>query len=133
MTENTKEPKTSPPARFLRLREVLERTGLSRSTIYVRLDQGRSPRPVPLGGPRGALGRGRGGRVDRRADRGEPDGGDRPGSMIRRASWRPGNGSSGAPKVREPAYTLGPRFACPLRRLAGGCAPSDPRNGNGAA
>ena len=35
---------------FLRLPEVLERTGLSRSTIYVRLDHGRFPRPVPLGG-----------------------------------------------------------------------------------
>ena len=35
--------------RFLRLPEVLARTGLSRSTIYVRLDQGRFPRPVSLG------------------------------------------------------------------------------------
>ncbi len=34
-------------ARFLRLPEVLAR--LSRSTIYVRLDQGRFPRPVSLG------------------------------------------------------------------------------------
>ena len=49
MTESLKEPKTNPPTRFLRLREVLERTGLSRSTIYVRLDQGRFPRPVSLG------------------------------------------------------------------------------------
>ena len=37
-------------ARFLRLPEVLARTGLSRSTIYVRLDQGRFPRPVSPGG-----------------------------------------------------------------------------------
>lgn len=37
------------PVRFLRLPEVLDRTGLSRSTIYVRLDQGRFPRPVSLG------------------------------------------------------------------------------------
>ena len=37
------------PARFLRLPEVLARTGLSRSTVYVRLDQGRFPRPVSLG------------------------------------------------------------------------------------
>ena len=36
--------------RFLRLPEVLARTGLSRSTIYVRLDEGRFPRPVSLGG-----------------------------------------------------------------------------------
>ncbi len=35
--------------RFLRLPEVLARTGLSRSTIYVRLEQGRFPRPVSLG------------------------------------------------------------------------------------
>ena len=35
--------------RFLRLPEVLERTGLSRSTIYVRLEQGGFPRPVSLG------------------------------------------------------------------------------------
>ena len=33
----------------LRLLEVLARTGLSRSTIYVRLDQGCFPRPVSLG------------------------------------------------------------------------------------
>ncbi len=36
--------------RFLRLPEVLARTGLSRSTVYVRLEQGRFPRPVSLGG-----------------------------------------------------------------------------------
>lgn len=36
-------------SRFLRLPEVLERTGLSRSTIYVRLEQGLFPRPVSLG------------------------------------------------------------------------------------
>jgi len=35
--------------RILRLPEVQRRTGLSRSTIYVRLDQGRFPRPVSLG------------------------------------------------------------------------------------
>ena len=53
--------------------------------------------------------------------------------MIRRASRRPGNGLSDAPKAVKPAYPLGPRFACPRQGLAGGCAPSDPRNGNGAA
>ena len=47
MTEH--ERKTNPPIRFLRLPEVQARTGLSRSTIYVRLDQGRFPRPVSLG------------------------------------------------------------------------------------
>ena len=44
------ERKTRGSVRFLRLPEVLARTGLSRSTIYVRLDQGRFPRPVSLGG-----------------------------------------------------------------------------------
>ena len=34
--------------------------------------------------------------------------------------------------VVEPAYSLGPHSVSPLRRLAGGCAPSDPRTGNGA-
>ena len=42
--------KTRAPGRFLRLPEVMARTGLSRSTIYVRLDEGRFPRPVSLGG-----------------------------------------------------------------------------------
>ena len=37
------------PGRFLRLPEVMARTGLSRSTIYVRLDEGRFPPPVSLG------------------------------------------------------------------------------------
>ena len=43
------EQKKQAQARFLRLPEVLARTGLSRSTIYVRLDQGRFPRPVSRG------------------------------------------------------------------------------------
>lgn len=37
------------PGAVLRLPEVLARTGLSRSTIYVRLEQGRFSRPVSLG------------------------------------------------------------------------------------
>ena len=41
---------TRRQVRFLRLPEVMARTGLSRSTIYVRLAQGRFPRPVSLGG-----------------------------------------------------------------------------------
>ena len=47
---STIERETPLRIRFLRLPEVLERTGLSRSTIYVRLEQGRFPRPVSLGG-----------------------------------------------------------------------------------
>ena len=50
MTENTMERRTNAPTRFLRLPEVMARTGLSRSTIYVRLAEGRFPRPVALGG-----------------------------------------------------------------------------------
>ena len=42
-------------------------------------------------------------------------------------------GLSAAAKVGEPAYPLGPRFAGPRRGLAGGCAPSDPRNGSGVS
>ena len=44
------EQETRAPGRFLRLPEVMARTGLSRSTIYVRLEQGRFPQPVSLGG-----------------------------------------------------------------------------------
>ena len=43
------EQKWQGQVRFLRLPEVLARTRLSRSTIYVRLGQGRFPRPVSLG------------------------------------------------------------------------------------
>ena len=46
---STTERGTPLRVRFLRLPEVLERTGLSRSTIYVRLEQGFFPRPVSLG------------------------------------------------------------------------------------
>jgi prophage regulatory protein len=35
--------------RILRLPDVKARTGLSRSTIYLRLAQGQFPRPVSLG------------------------------------------------------------------------------------
>lgn len=37
---------------FLRLPAVLARTGLSRSTIYLRIAQGAFPKPVKLGGAR---------------------------------------------------------------------------------
>ena len=47
MTEH--ERRANPPTRFLRLPEVQARTGLSRSTIYVRLAQGLFPRPVSIG------------------------------------------------------------------------------------
>ena len=35
---------------ILRLPQVLTRTGLSRSTIYLRISEGSFPRPVSLGG-----------------------------------------------------------------------------------
>lgn len=37
---------------ILRLPQVKARTGLSRSTIYLRIAQGSFPRPIRLGGPR---------------------------------------------------------------------------------
>ena len=43
MRERPMEQRMNPPIRFLRLPEVQARTGLSRSTIYVRLAQGASP------------------------------------------------------------------------------------------
>ncbi|MDE2982906.1 MAG: AlpA family transcriptional regulator [Gemmatimonadota bacterium] len=49
MSEQRTGPKTIPPIRFVRLREVMARTGLSRSTIYILMAEGRFPTPVPLG------------------------------------------------------------------------------------
>lgn len=37
------------PERILRLPNVLDRTGLSRSIVYLRVTEGRFPRPVSLG------------------------------------------------------------------------------------
>ncbi len=51
----------------------------------------------------------------------------------RRVSDPPPTGLSDASNEGEPAYSLGPHSVSPLRRLAGGRAPCDPRNGNGAA
>ena len=39
---------TEPPDRILRLNTVLERTGLSRSTLYRKIDQGTFPRQVKI-------------------------------------------------------------------------------------
>ena len=50
MTEKTMERRTKAPTRFLRLPEVMARTGLSRSTIYLRVAAGCFPQPVSLGG-----------------------------------------------------------------------------------
>ena len=37
------------PVRLIRLKEVMHRVGLGRSTIYRWMDEGRFPRPVKLG------------------------------------------------------------------------------------
>ena len=50
MSEQPIEQRTNPPTRFLRRPEVVFRTGLSRSTIKVRMREGCFPRPVLLGG-----------------------------------------------------------------------------------
>jgi prophage regulatory protein len=41
---------TSPSLAILRLPVVKARTGLSRSTIYLRVSEGTFPKPVSLGG-----------------------------------------------------------------------------------
>ena len=42
--------KTTPDTRLLRLPQVVELTGLRRSTIYKRISEGSFPRPYSLGG-----------------------------------------------------------------------------------
>jgi prophage regulatory protein len=41
--------KKSPPVKMLRRKEVEERTGLKRSTIYDHVKRGTFPRPIHLG------------------------------------------------------------------------------------
>ena len=43
--------KQSPQKRFIRLPEVLSRTGYGRTTIYRKMEDGSFPRSVKLGGP----------------------------------------------------------------------------------
>jgi len=43
------EPGSSVSPRILRLPAVRRRTGLSRSSIYLRMSQGRFPKPISLG------------------------------------------------------------------------------------
>ena len=43
--------KHTPQKRFIRLPEVLTRTGYGRTTIYRKLEDGSFPRSVKLGGP----------------------------------------------------------------------------------
>ena len=56
----------------------------------------------------------------------------RVGGGVRRIPDAVPTGFSDARFVAKPAYSLGPHSVRPLRRLAGGCAPSDPCIGNGA-
>ena len=42
-------PQVSPPARLLRLPEVIDRVGLRRSAIYQRMSEGRFPKSRSLG------------------------------------------------------------------------------------
>ena len=51
---------------------------------------------------------------------------------VRRVPDAAPTGFSDARFVVQPAYSLGPHSVSPLRRLAGGRAPSDPRIGDGA-
>ena len=43
--------KQSPQKRFIRLPEVLSRTGFGRTSIYRKMEDGSFPRSVKLGGP----------------------------------------------------------------------------------
>jgi prophage regulatory protein len=43
--------KHTPQKRFIRLPEVLSRTGYGRTTIYRKMEEGTFPRSVKLGGP----------------------------------------------------------------------------------
>ena len=43
--------KQSPQKRFIRLPEVLTRTGYGRTSIYRKMEDGSFPRSVKLGGP----------------------------------------------------------------------------------
>ena len=49
-TQAATESGATPPRRLIRLREVLHRTGLSRSTVYRRMEFEQFPKPYPLGG-----------------------------------------------------------------------------------
>ena len=55
------------------------------------------------------------------------------GGSRRRVSDTSAMGLSDACLGGEPAYPPWPHFACPRRELAGGCAPCDPPNANGAS
>jgi len=37
--------------RILRMKQLVDRTGLARSTVYLKISQGEFPKPVQLGSP----------------------------------------------------------------------------------
>ena len=47
--------KQSPQKKFIRLPEVLSRTGYGRTTIYRKMEDGDFPKSVKLGGPQKTL------------------------------------------------------------------------------
>ncbi|WP_126969018.1 AlpA family transcriptional regulator [Xanthomonas sp. BRIP62411] len=50
MNDTTNSPAPAPtPRRFLRIRDVMSRTGLSKSTIYTKIRLKQFPAHVPLG------------------------------------------------------------------------------------
>ena len=126
MTENPGERCTNPPTRFLRVSAVEARTGLSRSTIYDWLAEGRFPPAIRLSGrvvrwveaeveewirERMDESRGWDGRADACGEAGAETFGARRqaaeagrGTASRARSQRPGTSRSAASKAGEPAY-----------------------------
>ena len=49
--EKSINPTTKPKHRFIRLEEVLSRTGYGRTSIYRKMEDGSFPKSVKLGGP----------------------------------------------------------------------------------
>ena len=107
--------------------------GLTRSlALLQRSRHGDAEAAVPLAPERCRSPPARAGAGARRRRHPPPD---REESGVGMASPRPGHANqAGICMIMgdKPAYSLGPHSVSPLRRLAGGCAPSDPGNGNGA-
>lgn len=49
MSDNLKEQLAKEDLKFIKLKEVMESTTLSKSTIYAYVSEGRFPRPITLG------------------------------------------------------------------------------------
>lgn len=50
MNQNTTTATPTPALRFVRMGEAVKKTGLSKSSIYDLMAQGRFPKTIPLGG-----------------------------------------------------------------------------------